>query len=200
MPRRASLPTNRTMSPAARHETTPAAASPARPWHQPRCRKAASRVPPNPPVCQSTSVTTSSNDDRRRDGAPFSPSCSCPICRRAMLPLHNARNTIESTPIAPDQAIRAQVSLLGGKATHYVNCDVRAELGAARTILRRLRNIEPVAVHSVAGRGNCAENIIGGHVLAARLRADAGEHHDIRIGLAGLRCSLPDETRIQLGV
>src|SRR5262245_62303360 len=57
-----------------------------------------------------------------------------------------------------------------GKTTEYVDCDVRAKLGAARTIFRWRRNIEPIPIDNIAGRGDGAENIIGGHLLPTRLR------------------------------
>src|SRR5262245_36213809 len=89
---------------------------------------------------------------------------------------------------------------LSRKTTEDLDCDVRAKLGTARTIFRWPRNIEPITIDKIAGRGDGAENIIGCHLLPTRLRTDSGEHHDFWICLSGLRCRFADEIRIKLGI
>jgi hypothetical protein len=84
--------------------------------------------------------------------------------------------------------------------TEHFDCDIRAEVVTARAIFAQLRNIEPIAIDTVARGSDGAENIVRGHLLAARIRADPGEHQHFRIRASRLRCSLPDEICVHSSV
>ena len=82
----------------------------------------------------------------------------------------------------------------------HVDCDVRAEFSDVRGIFRRLWNVEPIAIHNVAGCRDSPKNIIRSHSRPEGLGADPGEYFYLRICLSGLRGCLLHEVCITLSI
>ena len=90
--------------------------------------------------------------------------------------VHARDGSSDAKPIAgrPSQwsIVRHRASALIARQTaKHIDCDIRAEFGSKRRILRRLWNVEPIAIHNIASRGDGPENIISGHLLPDRFRA-----------------------------
>src|SRR5208282_3350481 len=84
------------------------------------------------------------------------------------------------SPSVPSRSLdrRLLSSLACGELAENIDRSVRTKLRDCGRVFPRLGNIEPVAVDKIAGRVDSAHNVVGGYMLAARLCAEAGEHHD----------------------